>query len=541
VHVNATKERIEIDADYDRWNDRDNGSWQRWKDKKVDVNFKLTVPRSAILNEIETVNGSVVLGNMTNFCKVSTVNGNVSARNLRGPVNLSTVNGNLDADFDQLGSTNQIVLSTVNGRVIATIPSDSDATLKADTVNGSIVNDFGLPVRKGEFVGRDLYGKVGSGATKIKLSSVNGGLSVMRKKDGKSPGASVNLLQMKTDDADDNDDDDDMDDDSDDNSNNIRRAAVQVRDAQRAVRDAVKASPRPLEDLNVNVEVNEEMLREMAKVQREVAKATSDQARIMDGQVRAALLDAQNAVAGVYILPEMNLMPSADTQSESIAVKGTPKVIVDAKNCAVVVRGWDRSEVQYSLTKVTRSSPAPSNGLNVEKSDTQVKIKFADNNQLNRYRLEIFVPKKSNLKISTDKNIRLDGVSGELELSSPGESINVRDSDGKLNVATVNGEVRVIGFQGEVSSATVDGTINLEGVFSKFAANAGNGTLILTLPENTGAYLATNSDNVIAEGMSLAKENEKWKVGRGGDTYTVQTLPEGKVVIRSAGNLRAGL
>jgi DUF4097 and DUF4098 domain-containing protein YvlB len=540
VHVNATKERIEIEADYDNWKDNNNGSWEKWKNKRVEVTFKLTVPRSAILNEIETVNGSVFLSNMTNFCKVSTVNGEVTARNLRGAANLSTVNGNLIADFDRLENNNQISLNTVNGRVILTIPSDSDATLKADTVNGSIANDFGLPVRKGEYVGRDLYGKIGNGTTKIKLSSVNGGLSVVRRQDGKALSPATNLLQIKKDDVD-NDNDDDNDEDNDDDSDNRSRAAMS-RDVERAVRDAIKTVPKAMADANVNVQITEEMLKEIAKVQKEVTRVTVDQTKIMDGQVKAALLDTQNALSGIYVLPGTSVLPSLERQGETIAVKGTPKVIVEAKNCAVIVRGWDRPEVKYTLTKVNRSIQIPAGGgLNVEKDDSRVKIKVTDTNQQNRYRLEVFVPKKSNLKISTDKEIRLDGVSGDLELSTPSDAISVHDSDGKLNAATVNGQVRVIGFQGEVNSATVDGTISLEGTFTKFSANAGNGTLVLTLPDNTGAYIATPTDNVFAEGLSIAKENDRWKVGKGGDIYNIQSLSEGKIVIRSAAGLRAGL
>ncbi len=541
VHVGATKERIEIEADYDSWKENNNnGGWEKWKNKRIEVTFKLTVPRSAILDEIETVNGSVVLSNMTNFCKVSTVNGEVSAKNLRGGINLSTVNGNLVADFDRLESTKPISLNTVNGKVTLTIPSDSDVTLKADTVNGSIANDFGLPVRKGEYVGRDLYGKIGNGNTKVKLSSVNGGLSVVRKQDGKALSPATNLLQIKKEDVDnDNDEDNDEDNDNDNDNDNRSRAAM-GRDVERAVRDAVKTVPNVLVDTNVNVQITEEMLKEIAKVQKEVTKKTVDQTKMIDGQVKAALLDTQSALSGLYVLPGTSVLPAIERQGETIAVKGTPKVIVEAKNCSVIVRGWDRSEVKYSLTKITRSVQTPqTGGLNVEKDDSRVKIKVTDINQQNRYRLEIFVPKKSNIKISTDKEIRLDGVSGDLELSTPSDAVNVHDSDGKLNVATVNGQVRVIGFQGEVNSATLEGTISLEGEFTKFSANAGNGTLILTLPENTGAYIATPTDNIFAEGLALAKENDKWKIGRGGDTYNIQTLGDGKIVIRNAGNLRA--
>jgi hypothetical protein len=444
------------------------------------------------------------------------------------------------ADFDRLESTKPISLNTVNGKVILTIPSDSDVTLKADTVNGSIANDFGLPVRKGEYVGRDLYGKIGNGNTKVKLSSVNGGLSVVRRQDGKALSPATNLLQIKKADVDDDDDQDNDDDDNEDDSDNRSRAMS--RDVERAVRDAVKTVPKVLVDTNVNVQINEEMLKEIAKVQKEVTKKTVDQTKIIDGQVKAALMDTQNALSGLYVLPGTNILPSLERKEESIPVKGTPKVIVEAKNCAVIVRGWEKSEVKYSLTKITRSPLATqTGGLNVEKDDSRVKIKVTDINQQNRYRLEIFVPKRSSIKISTDKEIRLDGVSGDLELSSPSDAINVHDSDGKLNVATVNGQVRVIGFQGEVNSATVEGLISFEGAFTKFSANTGNGTLVLTLPENTGAYIATPTDNVFAEGLPLAKENDKWKVGKGGDTYSIQSLTDGKIVIRNAGNLRAGL
>jgi DUF4097 and DUF4098 domain-containing protein YvlB len=541
VRINNSKERIEIEADYDKWKNTNSGDWEKWKNRKVDVEFKLTVPRNAILNEVETVNGSVFLSNMTNFCKVSTVNGEVSAKNLRGAANLSTVNGNVVADYDRLESNNQINLNTVNGRVLLTIPSDSDATLKADTVNGSIANDFGLPIRKGEYVGRDMYGKLGNGATRIKLSSVNGGLSVLRKQDGKALSAPTNLLPLKgkEDLDDDNDQDNDDDNDSDDDGDN-RASAARARDVERAVRDAVKNIPKVMVDANVNVQVDQEMLREVARVQREVARATVDQTKMIDGQVKAALLDTQGSLSGLYVLPGAGVLPTVDRKSETIAVKGTPKVIVEAKNCSVSVRGWDRSEVQYSLTTLTRSTPPGSTGgLTVDKGESMVRLRVSDNNQLNRYRLEVFVPRKSNLKISTDKEIRLDGISGELELASPSDAINVRDSDGKLNATTVNGQVRVVGFQGEVNSTTVEGTISLEGHFTKFSANAGNGTLVLTLPENTGAYITTPTDNVFAEGLALAKENDRWKIGGGGSTYNIQSLTDGRIVVRNAGNLRA--
>ena len=196
IRIDARQDRITIETDYgDNRNTWRNGG-------KLNVDYQLSVPRGAVLNEIETVNGSVAVADFTNMTKVSAVNGTVRASNLRGTANLSTVNGEVAADFERLEPSSRITLSTVNGRVNLTIPSDSNATLKADSLNGNIANDFGLPVRKGQYVGRDMYGKLGSGDVQIKLDSVNGGLTIKRRNDGKALSPATNLLNQKSEDGD---------------------------------------------------------------------------------------------------------------------------------------------------------------------------------------------------------------------------------------------------------------------------------------------------------------------------------------------------
>ncbi len=160
----------------------------------------MTVPRNAMLNEITTVNGSVSITGGGSLTKASSVNGQVRATNLPGTANLSTVNGTVEADFDQLQTGSRISLNTVNSTVNLVVPSDANATVKADTVNGNIVNDFGLPIRKGEYVGRDLYGRIGSGDVQIRLNSMNGTLSVKRKNDGKNVNPVTNLLTTRNED-----------------------------------------------------------------------------------------------------------------------------------------------------------------------------------------------------------------------------------------------------------------------------------------------------------------------------------------------------
>ncbi|MBA3354157.1 MAG: DUF4097 family beta strand repeat protein, partial [Blastocatellia bacterium] len=251
LKINATADSFSVEADYKAW---------KWNDKRVEnrhrkleVEFRLSVPRGAVLNEIETVNGSVTVSNFTNVTKVSAVNGSVVASNLRGTASLSTVNGQVTADFDRVEGSSKINLSTVNGQVNLTLPSDVNATVKADSLNGNIANDFGLPVRKGQYVGRDLYGRIGTGEAQIKLNSVNGGLSISRKNDGRSPNPATNLLPNKK-------ADDDWDGDIDEKSS--ARSAAQIdREVARAVRDSrrvtaqsMKEAEKALEAIGPNLE-----------------------------------------------------------------------------------------------------------------------------------------------------------------------------------------------------------------------------------------------------------------------------------------------
>src|SRR5688572_18963708 len=235
IKVDSQANTFCVEADYDQFR-RERGE-KGWRNQgRLEVHFRLMVPRGAVLDEIETVNGSVTASNFVGITKISAVNGNVNATNLRGTANLSTVNGEVVADFDRLETGSRIALNTVNGKVSLVIPSDSNATLKADSLNGDIRTDFGLPVRKGKYVGRDMYGKIGNGDVQIKLESVNGPLSILRKNDNKPLSPATNLLPQKA------KDDEDWDNDTsswDPKAKKVERAVARsVRESTRAATEA---------------------------------------------------------------------------------------------------------------------------------------------------------------------------------------------------------------------------------------------------------------------------------------------------------------
>lgn len=535
IKIESRPDSLSVEADYGVWSRNNSKVWKDKNYNKLEVEFRLMVPRTAVLNEIEAVNGSINVSNMTNITKVSAVNGEVRATNLRGTANLSTVNGTIEADFSTLQSGTQISLETVNGHANLLIPSDANATIRAETTNGNIVNDFGLPVRKGEYVGRDLYGRVGNGDVKIKLESVNGQLSVRRKQDGKTPNPATNLLRPNSTKDSDNDNDEDFDVD----------AATKVKNKVKT-RSRVQTAPRPV---IVNVpEINAEVQRAMMEAQKELSKTKIqiDQKELNE-RIKESVERQREALDRLRENTWFVGSPAIEKRSDSFAVKGVPKVTIDAKNCAVVVRGWDKQEVQYSMTRFSRVNSQTPLDAKVDHTDSEVNIKVNENNNnlpgngrfmgdASRMRIEVFVPKKSNLRILTNREIRLENVSGEIDLQGGEEAVNVRDVDGKLSVATCVGRIRVIGFRGDFTGKTDEGLMNLEGDFRSFNADAGDGTIVLALPANTNAVLETNAE-IENDGLNLTPQKGKdnlWRVGTGGGTIYRMNVGDGKVFVRNA-------
>jgi hypothetical protein len=201
------------------------------------VDYTLIVPAGARLDGIKLVNGDLDIQNITGDVDASCVNGHLRASGLRGRADLKTVNGMLELTYDGVipsdikdgvipsegglpravssagnpsrgtptqpavsagrQSGNDMQLKSVNGNVVVTLPSDTDAELRARTVSGSISNDFGLPVEDGRYVGHSLAGRLGSGAARIELKNVNGSVSIQRASDGKPLSPATNLLPPK--------------------------------------------------------------------------------------------------------------------------------------------------------------------------------------------------------------------------------------------------------------------------------------------------------------------------------------------------------
>jgi DUF4097 and DUF4098 domain-containing protein YvlB len=539
VRIDPRADAISIEADYNNWKRRDQDRSWKFGGGKLEVQFHLMVPRGAALNEIEAVNGSVTVSNFTNFTKVSAVNGTVNASNIRGTARLSTVNGEVRADFEKLESGSRISLDTVNGRVALAIPSDSSATVKADSLNGTITNDFNLPVRKGKYVGRDLYGRLGGGDVQIKLSSVNGGLAVNRRNDGRSLSPSTNLLPEK------GKDDEDWDGDIDTDADAGRRSSIDNaklnRDIQKSVKQSQKAAAKAAADARA----------EMVRVAPEIARAVADSAAgataaaLDSAELQRSIRDAVRQQAQLARAVNASFIPGVprvETKTETFTVRGVPTVTVEGTDCSVKIVGWDRPEVRYRVVRLAHGRLGSVLGVTALHSDTSVDLKVLEDSSPHPpagedTRIELMVPKKSNLKIRVDGEVRLEGVSGELDVDDTDSSVNVRDSGGRLHVATNDGRVRVIGFRGDVDVETGDAPVSLEGELDSLSARSGTGAVNLILPTNYSADLESNCSSVAGDGIAFTRtasgeERCTYRIGSGGKRFRVDS--EGAVTVRTA-------
>jgi hypothetical protein len=141
----------------------------------VSVDFTVRVPK-AVRFVARTVNGLVEAKSLESDTEVHTVNGNVRL-STAGAAQGETVNGSITASMGRITSAARF--STVNGAITLEMPSRTGARVHANTVNGGINNEFGLPVR-GQFMSKRADGAIGRGGPELRIATVNGSISLRR-------------------------------------------------------------------------------------------------------------------------------------------------------------------------------------------------------------------------------------------------------------------------------------------------------------------------------------------------------------------------
>ncbi len=142
---------------------------------RINVFVPATIRFSSV--QVTNVNGGVrISGLNASSVSMTTVNGLVWIGCLYcGNVTATSTNGSISASFTALISNGSYTLSATNANVALSIPSSSSFTINASIVNGSIqVSGFNSLVSSQ----RNLLGTVGTGSASVKITSVNGQITI---------------------------------------------------------------------------------------------------------------------------------------------------------------------------------------------------------------------------------------------------------------------------------------------------------------------------------------------------------------------------
>lgn len=144
----------------------------------VTVEYRIRVPYRVLLADVETVNGNVRVSRVQGAGEMRTTNGNVQVLDSSGRFSGRTTNGDVHFQLKELPEGAPMAVATVNGSVLLELPSDADASLHVESLNGAFDSEF--PIRsKASESSRVFRGTVGAGGSDLYLGSMNGSIRLI--------------------------------------------------------------------------------------------------------------------------------------------------------------------------------------------------------------------------------------------------------------------------------------------------------------------------------------------------------------------------
>jgi hypothetical protein len=265
---------------------------------------------------------------------------------------------------------------------------------------------------------------------------------------------------------------------------------------------------------------------------------------------------------------------SVDSQAQIVreekrfTVRGVPDLRLSTFDGAIEVEPTDGSEVLIEIEKrgatreavdalqVTATQEGDRIELDVKKPRSETFTGFGFHRSASA-RLIVSVPRRVNLFARTgDGSIRVEGLSGRIDLRTGDGSIRAADTSGDLRISTGDGSVTVDRVDGTLDLDTGDGGVNVSGKLTAVKMHTGDGSIVyraepgttmtspwdistgdgsvsLYLPSDFGAELdAHTGDGMIANELAIAstdsegqpsKRTARGRLGAGGKLLRIRT------------------
>jgi DUF4097 and DUF4098 domain-containing protein YvlB len=297
-----------------------------------------------------------------------------------------------------------------------------------------------------------------------------------------------------------------------------------------------------LEHLEVQRQAQADARKEEARARAEGDKAIREAQR----EIRRAQLEVQRELMRQqreHMHRESRPRPGrgrfTGRENKTFTISGTARVKVTTFDGPVTVRGWDKPEVMYTITKRAADEQSLKNPVvkAEQQGNTISIISGADSGA--SANLEIFLPRNVSLNITTSEGrLSVDGVGGDLTLRTAEGPIDVANGKGTLKVNTDDGAIKIAGFEGLLDARTGDGPITLQGKFMSLAARTGAGSVVLTVPHDANFTVESNAEKLTNVGLTVTEDLapsgrvKRWKVNKGGKVFVIST-GSGNILLRS--------
>ncbi|MFO7828616.1 MAG: DUF4097 family beta strand repeat-containing protein [Bacteroidales bacterium] len=145
------------------------------------VNVKIDY-RSAFAKDI------VQVKNFSSEIEISTLNKGIDLTNVTGPLVLNSTNGDININFASVNQNAPVSISTINGIIDISLPSNTPAKISLSTINGEIFTNFDIDFEKKtknglSYIGggQKIKGSINGGGVDVKLSTINDNIYLRKK------------------------------------------------------------------------------------------------------------------------------------------------------------------------------------------------------------------------------------------------------------------------------------------------------------------------------------------------------------------------
>ena len=246
----------------------------------------------------------------------------------------------------------------------------------------------------------------------------------------------------------------------------------------------------------------------------------------------------------VYLVIALaDTVASADEWSKRFTVSGKPELRVDAGDGGVTVRAWDRSEIEARVTTLGwRIGPSDVQIIERQSGDrVELELRIprrAFNFGMGRrsIQVELHVPRELHSDIHTgDGHISVDGIKGDMRLTTGDGRIEAESVDGALDAHTGDGRIRVRGRFDALRLQTGDGSIDAEiargsKLASEWNVRTGDGHVTLRIPDGLAADVEVHtgdghitSDLPITTTGAWRDHDLRGKINGGGVPFIIRT------------------